>query len=487
MDRLATNLSPAIESSDMRGGRAGLVPASSKRAGSVRQRTAAPGMADGGHGRPEAVLEQRFRSFVKRVYVLLIAIAVSIVLFHIYAPQRGMLRHGAPLTAEVLWLLPAAVGGAAVGAVVVVASASRARLEGMTRLGLPGLGAGARALSNGLVWAAIALLGVHFTATAFEVLPGGHSLIGAILGGSLGFGTYRLHRHAIEHDVYRAFNLVAMLLSTGILASMSMTPTGAWWTLNFSTLGTSDDAAAACFNVAIIVSGAGMAGLARGLTRALTGGRFSTRRGAVRAMKALIIVIGVCLVGIGLVPIDGDTLLHNTFAAVAAGAFALLSLGVQVWARRMPRSLVWFSYAAFGLEAVAMFAYDRLGLFSLTVFEIIAFTLVFVWLIALVVTTAMHSHSHRPSAEAPTDAATRRHLAIGSFARATTVASGPVSPALDRRAPRRLRSSTGVMSGRVRRRSRRTGPLSDEQRAMWRGGVSSDDPPDLGISGCPPR
>jgi hypothetical protein len=441
-----------------------------------------PDMADcGGHGRPEVVLEQRFRSFVRRVYALLIAIAVSIVLFRIIAPQRGMLRDGAPLTADVLWLLPAAAGGAAVGAALVVASASRAGLEGMARLGLPGPGARVRALSNGLMWAAIALVGVHFTATAFDVLPGGHSLIGVLLGGSLGFGTYRLHRRAIEHDAYRTFNLVAMLLATGILASMSMTPTGEWWTLNFSTLGTSDDAAAACFNVAIIVSGAGMAGLARSLTRGLTEGRFGTRPGGVRTITALIIIIGVCLMGIGVVPIDGDTVLHNTFAAVAAGACGLLCMGVQVWARRMPRMLVWFSYAALGLEVVAMIGYDRLGFFSLTVFEIIAFTLVFAWLIALVATTAMHPHSH--SGEARTDAPTHRHLVGSSFARrATTAATGPVSLDPDRRAPRRLRGSTGVMNARVRRRSRRTGPLSDEQRARWRGGASSDDPPDHGIS-----
>lgn len=484
---LASNLSPVIESSDMRGDRAGLVPATSRPAGFVWQRAACAGMADrGGHGRLEVVLEQRFRFFAKRVYVLLIALAVSIVLFRILAPQLGMPRDGAALTADVLWLLPAAVGGAAVGAAIVVASASRAGLEGMARLGLPGLGADARALSNGLTWAAIALLGVHFTANAFDVLPGGHSLVGAILGGSLGFGTYRLHRHAIEHDAYRTFNLVAMLLATGILASMSMTPTGDWWTLNFSTLGTSDDVAAACFNVAIILSGAGMAGLARSLTRALTARRFDARRGGVRTLKALISIMGLCLVGIGLVPIDGHMALHNTFAAAAAGAFGLLCLGVQLWARRMPRPLVWLSYAALGLEVAAMIAYDRLGFFSLTVFEIVAFTLVFAWLIALIATTAMQPQER--AAEARTDAASRSHLAAASHARrATAAATGPASSGPDRRASRRLRSPVGVKNGRVRGRSRRTGPLSDEQRAMWRGAAGSDDPPDHGISGRPPR
>ena len=55
---------------------------------------------------------------------------------------------------------------------------------------------------------------------------------------------------------------------------MSITPTGEWWTHNFSTLGTSDDIAAACFNVAMVVSGAGMAAMSGG---AHPGGRRSRR------------------------------------------------------------------------------------------------------------------------------------------------------------------------------------------------------------------
>jgi hypothetical protein len=53
----------------------------------------------------------------------------------------------------------------------------------------------------------------------------------------------------------------------------------------------------------------------------------------------------------------------------------------------MPRTLVITSRASLALEVSAFVIYDRLELVSLTVFEIVAFALVFVWLITLVVTT----------------------------------------------------------------------------------------------------
>ena len=106
--------------------------------------------------------------------------------------------------------------------------------------------------------------------------------------------------------------------------------------------------------------------------------------------------------GVGLVPIDGATDLHNAAASAAAAAFAVLCLGVQVWARRLPRSLVIGSYASIAVEVIAMVAYDGIGVFNLTVFEVVAFTLVFAWLIALVTIT----HSSPPAADAAGD----RHL-----------------------------------------------------------------------------
>ena len=85
---------------------------------------------------------------------------------------------------------PRIAAGAAVGAALVVASASRAGIAALTRLGLPGLGRDARARANGLTWGAIAVLGVHFTGEAFDVFPGGQSVAAVVLGALLGVGTY---------------------------------------------------------------------------------------------------------------------------------------------------------------------------------------------------------------------------------------------------------------------------------------------------------
>jgi hypothetical protein len=233
---------------------------------------------------------------------------------------------------------------------------------------------------------------------------------------------------------------------------MSLTPTGAWWTRNFSTLGTSDDIAAACFNIAMLVAGVGMAAMSPALTRAVAEPHFAVRRGGLTAMRVLIAIIGVSLMGVGLIPIDGATDLHNLAASCAALAFAALCLGMPLWARRMPRTLVAASYAAILIEIAAAIAYDGIGLFNLTVFEVIAFLLVFAWLIALVAVT--HAHLAAP------DAATRRHAVL--------------------RAPERVRAAARVRPARINsrspRRSRRLATFHEVRRALPRGGA--DEPPE---------
>ncbi len=443
----------------MRGTRLEARPASWSPTDYARQQVVPFGVSGGGgHSRvvvePIAARRPLTARITRSAYAALIAASAAIVVFRELTGRSGATDAAGPIphVADLVWALPAIATGAAVWAVLVVASASRTGIATLERFGVPGLGPNARARANGMSWSALGVLAVHFTGEAFDVVPGGHQSVAIVLGILLGLGTSRLHRHAIEHEAYRTFNLLAMLLAAGCLASMSLTPTGAWWTHNFSTLGTSDDIAAACFNIAILVAGAGIAAMSPALTRAVAEPRFGVRRGGLTAMRVLIAIIGMSLMGVGLVPIDGATDLHNLAASGAALAFAVLCLGVQLWARRMPRALVAASYTAIVMEVAAAIAYDGIGLFNLTVFEVIAFTLVFAWLIALVAVT--HAHHTVP------DAAAGRHAA----------------PPVAERARRAARVGPRRIPSRSPRRSRRLATFHEVRRPVPGGGA--DEPPE---------
>ena len=96
--------------------------------------------------------------YIRRTYAVLIAAAMTIVLFHEFTTRFGA-GHGGPRLAglvlhgeDVVWALPALALGAAVGAGLVVASGSRVGHSVLERLHLPGLGRDSRARSIGLVW-----------------------------------------------------------------------------------------------------------------------------------------------------------------------------------------------------------------------------------------------------------------------------------------------------------------------------------------------
>ncbi|WP_353816779.1 DUF998 domain-containing protein [Agromyces sp. SYSU T00266] len=286
-----------------------------------------------------------------------------------------------------------------------VASVPAGHRGGRGSCAAPWASAGVGALANASVWATIAALAVGSAAGAFDGFPGGHLAACAVLAGGLGATTGAVHRRAHHQSVYRSFNVVAMLLAAGCLASMSLTDTGEWWVRNFSTLGTSDDVAAAWFNAGLVLSGGAMAAMSGRLVRGLARTEYRARRGARVVVHALVGIIGFALAGVGLVPIDADETLHNVFASAAGAAFFLLAAGTPWLVRRMPRRLVGTSVGALVVEVAAWVVYDGLAWASLTVFEVVAFALVFVWLIALVVTT------HPERAEAPHPAAARAGVA----------------------------------------------------------------------------
>lgn len=333
-----------------------------------------------------------------------VAVAVASELFHFVHVLPGAdgshgAHQGLHVVFDPLCVIAAIVVAMLLLAALAVASVpSRRRPGGRCRVvwASPGVGA----LANASVWATIAALAVGAAAEAFAPLPGGHLTASALFAGTLGAVTGTVHRRAHHQSAYRSFNMVAMLLAAGCLASMSLTSTGEWWVRNFSTLGTSGDFAAACFNVALILSGGAMAAMAGRLTSGLVRAEYAARRGAVATARLLVAVIGLALAGVGFVPINADEVLHNVFASAAGAAFFLLASLTPWLVRRMPRRLVVTSWVSLAIEVGTWIVYDRLGLASLTVFEVVAFALVFVWLIALVVTTHP-TIGHEPAMRRP--------------------------------------------------------------------------------------
>jgi hypothetical protein len=324
-------------------------------------------------------------SVMRRVLVTLIALLLGVAVFQLFAPSMrapiDAAWHDRQAGAILLGVAAGAVAFAALG----VASASTRGIELLHRLGVRSTAGNRAALAAGS-WFAVAALGVHFSAAAFLPLPGGQWGVAVVLGGGLAIAVFCLHRVAVHDHAYRTFNLAALLLATAAITSMSTTATGPWWDLNFSTLGTTDDAAAFYFNAGAVLSGLSMAMLARTLTAGLAAPRFGSSPVRMRILRLCIVAIGACLMGVGLVPIDTATDLHNAFALGAAVSFALPALGFRLLVPAAPKRLIVLSFSLVAVEAMAMGLYDGVRLVSLTVFEIVAFALIFVWLMSLTMT-----------------------------------------------------------------------------------------------------
>ncbi|WP_430647990.1 DUF998 domain-containing protein [Agromyces sp. GXS1127] len=377
----------------------------------------------------------RHAALISAMVAIAAAVAVSAGsrLVHLVPHAHSGAAHGPQhVVVDVLCLVVAVLVAALLLTALTVASVPARRRSARSRCPVPWGGPLVGAFANASVWTTIAALAVGSAADAFAGVPGGHVAACAVLAGGLGGVTGAVHRRAHHQGVYRSFNVVAMLLAAGCLASMSLTDTGEWWARNFSTLGTSDDVAAVWFNAGLVLSGGAMAAMAGRLVRGLARAQYRARRGALVVVRGLVGVIGFALAGVGLVPIDADETLHNVFASAAGLAFFGLAAGAPWLVRRLPRRLIATSAAAIVVEVSVWAVYDGLGWASLTVFEVVAFALVFVWLIALVVTT----HPERVDAAAgaavriaapaaplvAAEAAARGHLVVrGGRVRAPTV------------------------------------------------------------------
>ncbi|GAB3606919.1 DUF998 domain-containing protein [Conyzicola nivalis] len=184
-----------------------------------------------------------------------------------------------------------------------------------------------------------------------------------------------------------AVHLTPMLLSlvlvvflvVGCFASMLSATDPLWWQKNLSTLGIPDDVSALAFNITLIVAGVIVTVIAHFATASLpvTNPKEERGRGIVRGG---LVLMGVLLACVGLFPLDRSITLHNISATGMAITFVVLGVGLGRFVPSMPRIFVLLGYV-FVAAIVVLAILFATGYFNLTAVELIAFLLIFSWLI----------------------------------------------------------------------------------------------------------
>jgi hypothetical membrane protein len=195
---------------------------------------------------------------------------------------------------------------------------------------------------------------------------------------------------------FALFTPLAMLV--GLLASIATTTDPLWWHLHFSRLGTFHDASGALFNGTLIVSGALFTLLAARVRRDLRRlGRTAGRRGAGIVAQVLLSAIGINLALVGCIPLNVDKTAHDNVAGMMVLAFAGLLVTSPLLLHRLPRRLVITTAIVFVFLFCGAWLFVTATI-NLALFEVIAFSSIFVWTLTL--TQCMESVAVRVTSRA---------------------------------------------------------------------------------------
>ncbi len=242
----------------------------------------------------------------------------------------------------------------------------------------------------GTVSAVHAIIGFILTLVVFVVLQ--RSFEGLVVDSWTSTGAVAVASGLAAYWIYLSVSSIttpklAMLLivfmASATLASMATAQDPQWWEYHFSQLGTADDFSSSLFNLALIIGGAFVTTFAlyvdRDLTTLVRQGVLE-RASAPRVVSVVFIVMGVLLAGVGLVPVNVSTPIHNFCAVGMSISFLVLLIGAPWILRGMPRRFFVFCWGGIVLLLASAVLFEPLGYYNLTAFELAAFSIIFGWI-----------------------------------------------------------------------------------------------------------
>ena len=234
-----------------------------------------------------------------------------------------------------------------------------------------------------LAHAIIALLGWLGIANLLEKSFTGavvYSLAAAVLAGAaIAVTAYIVVLSAVRLTPMLFSVILAAFLVVGSFASMLSATDPYWWQKNLSTLGISDDISSLTFNVTLIIAGVIVTTIAHYATAAIPVANERELRGR-NLVRLALVVMGILLACVGLFPVDKFLTAHNVSASGMAIIFVTMVLSLRRWIPAMPRVFVLLGYVFVGV-IVVLAVFFITGYYNLTAVELVAFLLIFGWII----------------------------------------------------------------------------------------------------------
>lgn len=230
---------------------------------------------------------------------------------------------------------------------------------------------------------AIALIGWLAIAELLDrSFPGAmlYSVAGAVLAGvALAVTAYAVYLSAVRLGPMQLSLVLVVFLTCGVFASMLTATDPLWWQKNLSTLGISDDISARAFNVTMIIAGVIISTIAHYAASQLPAHdpKEVSRR---REVRVALSVMGVLLAAVGIFPVDAFPLLHTASASGMVAVYLALVIRLRRLVPTLQLPFLVLGYTFLGVIAV-LTGFFATGYYTLTAVELVAFLLVFSWLI----------------------------------------------------------------------------------------------------------
>jgi hypothetical protein len=210
------------------------------------------------------------------------------------------------------------------------------------------------------------------------------SVIVASSSAVFAYGTYLVAERQTTLNLSTA---LAIFLVVGALTSMITSTDPYWWQNHLSYLGGGYSFSAYAFEVTLAMGGIVLMCIADFIANDFE--RIKQKRGTdlhtrANAVRIILLLIGLFLAFVGLFRWNVNPIIHNLAASGMVVLFLALIIGLPYFVPMFSRAFFVFSYGLMGALLVCVYLYAGIAYFNLTAFEILAFIIVFGWLVVFV-------------------------------------------------------------------------------------------------------